>query len=44
MGKVEKITAKNIYKNKDNLKHSYTRKWVEIINKKEKDKNNTNIV
>ena len=42
MAKVEKINIKNIYKNEANLKNTYTKKWIEIINKKEKDKNNTN--
>ena len=40
MGKIEKIKLKNIYKNKENLQFTYTQKWIEIINKKEKDKNN----
>lgn len=42
MAKNEKIRIKNIYKNKENLKYTYTQKWLEIINKKEKNKNNTN--
>ena len=44
MAKVEKINVKNIYKNKADLKYTYTKKWIEIINKKEIDKNNVNQV
>lgn len=42
MKKIEKINVKNVYKNEVNLKHTYTQKWVEIINRQEKNKNNTN--
>lgn len=42
MDKKEKITVKNIYKNETDLKHTYTQKWVELINKKEKKKYNSN--